>query len=191
MSQKNCLSGGIFVTNGFFFLKKNYSPFQKKLKKLCQPLFHEAQCIENLHCNPANYDGCMCTIKDSIWAVNFAMFMSSWILSSYRSSLSSTSASPSYHNRRTLFTEERQVPKSLLLSAGLQPDRLYPGENDAIGAKWGCQDVALRTPTTLKVGKYSWKASCSEVLTLMIFITFVLLSLLTWKGKGRAVHVRV
>lgn len=46
--------------------------------------------------------------------------------------------------------------------------------------------MALRTTKILKVGKYSGKASSSEVLTLMFFTKFALLPLtLNKKRKGK------
>lgn len=58
----------------FFFSKREL--FTILIQKLCQPLFHEAQHIENLHYNPANGGGCMHVVKDGIRTVNFAMFVS-------------------------------------------------------------------------------------------------------------------
>lgn len=46
--------------------------------------------------------------------------------------------------------------------------------------------MAVRTTTTLKVGKYSGKASSSEILTLVFFTKFALLPLThNMKRKGK------
>lgn len=66
---------GIFVTNRIFFSKREL--FTILIQKLYQPLFHEARNTEKFHYNPANDGGCMCTMRDGIWTVNFATFMSS------------------------------------------------------------------------------------------------------------------